>query len=176
MPRELKAEISRELERWRLTDRQIREIQKEQCQEEEEGASKQAEQAGQLKRLKGIGDRIAWALSVELFSWREFRNRKQVGGCLGLCGSPYNSGETEREQGISKAGNAWLRGLMIEAAWLWVRWQPDSDLTQWFHKRWVHDKRRIKAGIVAVARRLLIQLWHYVEHGVTPKGAILREA
>ena len=173
LPRELKAEIRRELKRWRLVQEQIREIESQQRQEQKEGKSVAATQATKMEGLKGIGDRTSWSLSTELFSWREFRNRKEVGACLGLCGTPYDSGESSREQGISRAGNARLRGLMIEAAWSWVRWQPESDLTKWFHRRWAGDPRRKKAGIVAVARRLLIQLWHYVEHGVVPKGAIL---
>ena len=176
LPMLARAEIERELARWRLVMGQIRQIETEQQEELQECRTKQAVQMRQLLRLRGIGKRTSAIVATELFGWRTFRNRREVGACVGLCGSPYNSGNSEREQGITKAGNARLRALMIEAAWSWVRWQPDSDLTEWFQRRFAGDARRKKAGIVAVARKLLIQLWHYLEHDVVPKNAIIREA
>lgn len=172
LPPRLKLEVGRELERLKLVKAQIEGIKKEQEEEVKAPKTKRARVAAKLQRLKGIGIRISTVTAAEVFSWRTFRNRKEVGAFPGLCGNPYNTGISVREQGIGKVGNRQLRALLIEAAWCWVRWQPDSDITQWYQRRWAHDPRRKKAGIVAVARRLLIQLWHYVEHDVMPKGAI----
>ena len=90
-------------------------------------------------------------------------------------GTPYNSGDSERDQGISKAGNRRVRTLMVELAWGWLRWQPQSKLARWFAERTgPSGKRHRRVMIVAVARRLLIDLWHFVEHGVVPEGAIVQ--
>ena len=116
----------------------------------------------------------AWMLVMEFYGWREFNNRRQVGGAAGLGGTPYNSGSTEHEQGISKAGNPLVRTRAIELAWLWVRLQPHSQLSQWFMKRFASGGSRMRRiGIVAVARKLLIGLWHLVEHGAVPRGAVM---
>ena len=97
-----------------------------------------------------------------------------MGGSVGLAGTPYNSGESDREQGISKAGNARVRATLVELAWMWIRYQPESNLTKWFEKRYASQSKRLRRiGIVAVARRLMIQLWHFLEHGVDPPGAII---
>ena len=97
-----------------------------------------------------------------------------MGGSVGLGGTPYDSGESFRELGISKAGNARVRSLLIELAWLWVRYQPESSITKWFEERYGGQGKRAKrVGIVGVARRLMIQLWHFVEHDVDPPGAII---
>jgi transposase len=112
-------------------------------------------------------------LSREVY-YRQFGNRRQVGSFLGLTPSPYNSGEEERCQGISRAGSGHVRAIMIETAWLWVRHQPKSTLTQWFVERTAgHSTRVRKIMIVAVARKLAIALWRYVEHGLVPQGATL---
>ena len=102
-------------------------------------------------------------------------NRRQVGSCFGLTGTPYDSGESQRDQGISKAGNRRARALAIELAWLWVRHQPDSDLTRWFSARVGELKGRIRRiNIVALARKLMVALWRYLTTGVVPAGAVLR--
>ena len=176
LPRHLKEEIKRELQRLALVKEQIKGIKQEQQAEMEAQETRAAQIAAKLSRLKGIGIRISTVTSAEMFSWRRFQNRKEVGAFPGLCGNPYNTGVSVREQGIGKSGHRQLRAMLIEAAWSWVRWQPDSDITQWYRRRWAHDPRRKKAGFVAVARRLLIQLWHFVEHDVVPKGAILEAA
>jgi transposase len=121
-----------------------------------------------------VGLNGAWLLVYELFAWRQFDNRKQVGGCVGLTPTPYQSGESRREQGISKAGNRRLRRLLVELAWCWLRWQPDSELARWYQRRFGdgHGRSR-KLGIVALARKLLIALWRYVQHGDFPAGARL---
>jgi transposase len=111
-------------------------------------------------------------LVYELFAWRQFGNRKQVGGCVGLTPTPYQSGASQREQGISKAGNRRLRRLLVELAWCWLRWQPDSELSRWYRRRFGGGNGRSrKVGVVALARKLLIALWKYLEHGEVPAGA-----
>ena len=111
---------------------------------------------------------------MEFFGWRKFKNRRQVAGCAGMDPTPYDSGESVREQGISKAGNKRVRWLMVELAWSWLRYQPDSRLSQWFQRRFAKGgKRQRRIGIVALARRLLVDLWRYVDAGVIPVGAVL---
>jgi len=126
----------------------------------------------QLVQLKGIAATSASVLLDEGLVWRGFRNRRQIGGLLGFTPTPYNSGASVREQGISGAGNARLQTITIELAWNWIRWQPDSALTQWYRAHFGPGKRARKIGIVAVARKLLIALWRYVTTGAMPTGAI----
>ena len=134
-------------------------------------------QVRQLLALRGIGEQSAWPLVTELFAWRALRNRRQVGGITGLTGTPYRSGTRAHEQGISKAGNAQIRAMAIELAWCWLRWQPESALTRWYQARWAHGGPRArKIGIVAIARRLMIALWRYLETGVVPDGARVKPA
>ena len=130
----------------------------------------------QLLQLKGIGEVSSWYLIMEWFSWRKFNNRREVGAAAGLVGCPFASGDMEKEQGISKAGNSRIRALMIELGWLWLRYQPDSELSKWFVKRFEHGKRLKKIGIVALARKLLIAIWRFIETGELPKGAELKAA
>jgi transposase len=112
---------------------------------------------------------------MEMFGWRRFRNRKEVGAFPGLTPTPYDSGGSQREQGISKAGRGRIRGLNIQIAWGWLRFQPQSKLARWFWERFGHGGKRMrKIGIVAVARKLLIDLWRYLEYGVIPEGVRLR--
>ena len=109
------------------------------------------------------------------FSWRHFRNGKEVGALAGLAPTPYQSGDSEHELGISRAGNRWVRGLAIEIAWGWLRHQPDSALTHWYNERFARGGPRArKVGIVALARKLLVALWRYVETGALPEGAVLK--
>lgn len=134
-----------------------------------------AEYRRRLERLKSVGPKSSRLLAAEVFGWRTFANTKQVGAMSGLTPTPSQSGDTRTEQGISKAGNRRVRRTMIELAWLWVRWQPDSALSQWFNRRFAHGGKRMRRiGIVALARKLLIALWRYVEHGVLPEGAVLK--
>jgi hypothetical protein len=110
-------------------------------------------------------------------SWRRFANRRELAGCLGLAPTPYASGDSQIEQGISKAGNKRARALLVELAWSWLRLQPDSALTQWFNRRFAGaGKRMRRVGIVALARRLAIALWRYLQHGEIPAGAVLKPA
>lgn len=132
-------------------------------------------QVHQLHRLRGIGFDTAWLTVMEFFSWRQFQNRRQVGGLAGLGGTPFQSGDVAHEQGISKAGNRWIRALAIQTAWGWLRFQPESALSRWYMTRFGHGSSRVrKIGIVALARKLLIAFWRYLETGVVPEGAMVR--
>jgi transposase len=129
----------------------------------------------QLNALRGIGIDSAWLYVMEFFAWRQFRNRRQVGGLAGLTGTPYQSGDLQHEQGISKAGNRWVRALAINTAWAWLRFQPKSQLARWYQKKFGKGNGRIrKIGIVALARKLLIAFWRYLDQGLLPEGAVLR--
>ena len=133
--------------------------------------------ARQLVRVRGIGETLAWVLATELFGWRAFRNRRQVGGFVGLTPTPFQSGGGPREQGITRNGSRELRALVIELAWLWLRYQPESTLSQWYRRTYGGGSpRRRRIGIVALARKLLIALWRYVDFGELPAGARLKDA
>jgi len=130
----------------------------------------------QLMMLKGIGINGAWLLVMEFFGWRAFTNRREVGGLAGFTPTPYQSGESAREQGISKSGNRHVRWMTTELAWSWLRYQPDSALSVWFRERFGSGGKRLRRiGIVAVARKLLIALWRFLETGGLPEGAVLKE-
>ncbi|MDP9201537.1 MAG: IS110 family transposase [Gemmatimonadota bacterium] len=132
-------------------------------------------QVRQLNQLRGIGIDSAWLYVMEFFAWRQFRNRRQVGGLAGLTDTHYQSGDLQHEQGISKAGNRWVRALAINTAWAWLRFQPKSALARWYEKKFGAGNSRVrKIGIVALARKLLIALWRYLETGIVPEGAVLR--
>jgi transposase len=168
----VRAEIERESERLLLVRKQMDTIEATQRQVVAAGTEPQV---ARLARLRGIGISSGWVLAKELFGWRHFRNRREVAGCLGLTPSPYDSGESEIEQGISKAGNRRVRTLMVELAWSWLRYQPQSELSKWFNRRFAGGGKRLRRiGIVALARRLAIALWRYLEHGLIPDGAQLK--
>jgi transposase len=131
---------------------------------------------GRLVQLKGIATTSATVLLGEGLVWRDFQNRRQIGGLLGFAPTKYDSGESTRDQGISRAGNPRLQSISIQLAWSWVRWQPLSGLTLWFHSHFGSRKRERRVGIVALARKLIIALWRYVTRGVVPAGAILKPA
>ena len=128
-----------------------------------------------LPTLRGIGPIGTWTLATEIFGWRQIKNARQLGGLVGLVPAPYQSGESTRDQGITRAGHKHVRRLMVQLAWGWVRYQPDTALTEWFQRKFGQGSRRLRRiGIVALARKLLIALWHYVEHGAIPDGAIVK--
>ncbi len=171
---ELKTELKRLHAQHVVFAEQLRELQRAYLAELS-ADTPVAECRRRLERLKSLGPKTSRLLAAEVFGWRRFDNTKQVGAMAGLTPTPSQSGDTQREQGISKAGNRRVRRTMIELAWLWLRWQPDSALSQWFNQRWAHGgKRQRRIGIVALARKLLIALWRYVEHGVIPEGAVLK--
>ena len=172
---DLKAELVREYARYRLVDEQIRGLEQEQKARAQAGMDETMLQVNGLMQLKGVGWQSSWLLVMEFFGWRAFQNQRQVGACAGLTPTPYSSGDSEREQGISKAGNRRVRTLMIELSWLWLRYQPGSALSRWFQRRFAGGGKRMRRiGIVALARKLLIALWRYVTDGVIPEGAVLK--
>lgn len=131
--------------------------------------------ARQLLAVRGIGEVSAWLYAAEFFAWRRFHNRREVGALAGLCSTGRRSGDVAREHGISKAGNPRVRALAIELAWSWLRRQPRSALTLWYRRWFAHGGPRVRRiGIVALARKLLIALWRYLETGLLPDGAILK--
>jgi transposase len=173
LPR-LRALIERECQRLQLCDQQMRMLARQQCQEVLHG--KQPKVA-QLATMRGIGIPSAWLLVKEIFGWRHLSNRRQVGACLGMVPTPYDSGNSHVEQGVSKSGNTRARSLTVELAWSWLRLQPQSALTRWFNARFAHGSSRVRRiGIVALARKLAIALWRFLEHGVIPEGATLKPA
>ncbi len=175
LPPDLKAEIVREHQRLCLVVKQFAELEAKSAAERRtaEAASAPAKVV-HLAKLKGLGAVSAQVLVNEVF-YRSFDNRRQVGSYLGLTGTPFDSGASRREQGISKAGNSRARATAIELAWLWLRHQPDSELSRWFRQRVGDVKGRLRRiTIVALARKLMVALWRYVETGVVPTGAVLR--
>jgi len=174
LPQQVKKEILREYERYGLIQNQLKDLESEKKEILASG-SREAKKVFGLQNLKGIGPVSSWVLVYEYFGWRDFKNVKQVGGASGLTPTPYDSGGSEKEQGISKAGNRRVRSVMIEVAWYWVRYQPQSSLSRWFMERFgLGGKRMRKIGIVALARKLLVALWKYLEKGLVPEGAILK--
>jgi transposase len=133
------------------------------------------DQVRQLFTLRGIGVNSAWLYVMEFFAWRDFQTPKQVDALAGLTPTPSQSGQSRRELGIAKAGNRHMRGMAIEIAWAWRRFQPTSALSQWYELRFGHGSARLrKIGIVALARKLLIALWRFLKTGVLPEGAVLK--
>lgn len=174
LPDKVKNEIVREYQRYRLIGDQLKALEAEK-QEILESVSDQAGKTKALQNLKGVGPVSSWVLVFEYFGWRKFKNVKQVGAASGLAPTPYDSGGSEREQGISKSGNRRVRGVMIELSWYWLRYQPKSSLSRWFMERFGSGGKRMRRiGIVALARKLLIALWKYLEQGIVPEGAILK--
>ena len=172
VPPELRAELERESTRLALVKQQIKALEAARRQSLEDGKQPMV---AQLAKLRAIGTKGAWVLVKELFGWRHFANRRELAGCLGLAPTPYDSGASQVEQGISKAGNKRARALLVELAWGWLRLQPESALTQWFYRRFAAAGTRMRrVGIVALARRLAIALWRYLQHGEIPAGAVLK--
>jgi len=177
LPTHARAKIVRMLDRLELLLLQITELEKSRdAVLEDENPDKAASMIQQLAKLRGVGVQSATVLVREGFV-REFANGKALGSYAGLTSTPYSSGGTEREQGIGKAGNVRLRSLMVELAWLWQRYQPDSAQVSWFHERVSGTGRRMrKVMVVALARKLLIALWRFATQGVVPEGAVMKPA
>lgn len=188
LPERLKAEIRRQLQRLALVLEMVAALEAErdavlkapvgQASGPEGEAPQPASQASRkirdLARLKGIGPEIATVLHNEVL-YRQFANRRDIAAYVGLTPSLFASGSLRHDQGISKAGNPRARATMVELAWLWLRYQPDSALSRWFRERVGTIKGRIRRiAIVALARKLLIALWRYVETGLTPTGAAFK--
>jgi len=177
LPAGLRARIEREWERVELLNRQIQALEAERREAIRVGRDRAMAQVRQLVSLAGIGSNSAWLYVMEFFGWRRFRNRKQVGSLAGLTPTPHQSGDEQREQGIGRDGNRYVRGMAIEIAWGWLRYQPRSALTRWYQRRFGRGSSRLRRiGIVALARKLLIALWRFLETGVLPDGAMLAPA
>lgn len=172
VPPGLRQRTLREFQRWELVERQIDALEAERLDQIRHAETPEMKQVRQLLRLKGMGQNGAWLLVREVFGWRQIRNRRELASLAGLTPTPYASGGIQREQGISKAGNRRVRWMMVELAWGWLRYQPNSELSRWFHRRFgAGNSRQRKAGIVALARKLLVALWKYLERGELPAGA-----
>jgi len=184
LPAGILSEILRELDRLDFLQAQLKQLGEEHrmrvmAAKKQPTPKAHVAKIDRLMELRGVGIVSATVLVNEMFGWRTFRNRRQVGSYAGLTGTPYDSGGTEHEQGISKAGNPRVRTTMTELAWGWLQWQSSSKLSKDFHAYAGNGsaktkKRFRKVGIVALARKLLIALWHYVEHGILPEGAMRR--
>jgi transposase len=178
LPPALTARLEREWTRLRVTPRDVLALRAERrplLASPDAATGPLLQKVQQLLALRGIGEVSAWLYTTEFFGWRGFRNRRQVAGLAGLTPTTRSSGDLEREQGISKAGNVLIRSLAIELAWSWVRRQPTSALSRWYRARFAAGgSRQRRIGIVAVARKLLIALWRYLETGVLPEGAVLK--
>ena len=130
-----------------------------------------------VRRLAGLHaiGRHGATILVREFGWRDFRNRREVGALAGLTPTPFQSGKSFRERGISRAGNRHVRGIIVELAWSWLRRQPGSELSCWYRRRFAAGSSRLRRiGIVALARKLLIALWRYWAEGTMPQGAVLK--
>jgi len=177
LPLRLKAELRRELQRLELALQMIKAVERERdaiASGNAVSTHTNTRMIQDLVKIRSIGAETAAVLVGEVF-YRRFHNRRQLGSYAGLTPSPFNSGSTNRDQGISKAGNPKARTTMIELAWAWLRYQPKSPLSTWFNERVGSAKGRIRRiTIVAVARKLLIDLWRYLETGVVPTGALVR--
>jgi transposase len=177
VPPRIKAELEREHARLMLVRQQLDALAQAAAEAElTPAAAEMAQRSDLLLRLKSLGPVFATTLTNEAF-YKDFRNRREVASYFGLTPSPWQSGATDREQGISKAGNRRAREKTIELAWLWLRHQPDSALTQWFRQRTLNASKRIKRiAIVALARKLIVALWRFLTTGLVPAGAVLKAA
>jgi transposase len=175
LPAGLYARLQREYALLGFVEEQIKELEAERRKVLRTAQTDSVAKIRQLMQLRGIGENSAWLYVMEFFGWRHFHNRREVGGLAGLSPTPYQSGDETREQGISKAGSSPIRLMAIEIAWSWIRLQPKSALTLWYQKRFGEGSKRLrKIGIVALARKLLVALWRYLETGEIPAGAQLK--
>lgn len=176
LPEQLVSRIEREYRRWELVVAQIVHLEKKRREIIRKSEDEKVEMVRNLKRLRAIAYNSSWTFVMEFFGWRNFNNRKEVGSLAGLTPTPFGSGSMDREQGIDKAGNPRIRTMAIEIAWCWLRYQPQSELSLWFHRKCGNGtKRARRIAIVGLARRLLVALWRYCDQGVIPAGAVLRD-
>lgn len=175
LPKGLRSRLEREYACLQFVDRQIKELEAERTEAIRTSDDPSVEKVRGLMRLRGIGENSAWLFVMEFFGWRDFHNRREVGALAGLTPTPYQSGDESQEQGISKAGNRPIRAMAVEIAWGWLRHQPQSELSRWYQRRFGHGSKRLrKIGIVALARKLLVAFWRYLEFGEIPAGAQLK--
>lgn len=175
LPGELQERIRREYARLGAVEQDLFVLRKQQKTRLKKERTAAMDKIRLLQQLCGIAIKSSWVFVMELFGWRQFQNRREVASALGLTPMPYQSGESARDQGISRAGNRRVRAMAIEIAWGWLRYQPQSRLSQWYQQRFGGGGPRTRRiGIVAMARRLMIDLWRYVDLGILPPGARMK--
>ncbi|HEY7550549.1 MAG TPA: IS110 family transposase [Hyphomicrobiaceae bacterium] len=171
----LTCELIQEGERLALVERQLAGLKAERERMVASSPSRIADYTRRLRELGAVAQESSFVFSAELFGWRTFANRRELAGAVGITGTPFQSGEVDHEQGISKAGNRRMRTMLVEIAWCWLRFQRRSALSLWWQRRFgAGNKRTRRIGLVALARKLLVALWRYLEHGVVPEGATLK--
>jgi transposase len=171
----LTRELIQEGERLALVERQLVELKAAREALVASSESRIARATRQLRRLGAIAKESSFVFSSEVLGWRTFANRRELAGSVGIVGTPFQSGEVDREQGISKAGNRRMRTMLVEIAWCWLKFQPQSALSLWWQRRFGQgNKRTRRIGLVALARKLLVALWRYLEEGIVPEGATLK--
>ena len=175
LPAELRERIRREYARLRAAEEDLLALRKQQKLRLKNEPTVAMEKIRLMQQLCGIAMKSSWVFVMELFGWRDFQNRREVAGALGLTPMPYQSGDSAQDQGISRAGNRRVRAMAIEIAWSWLRYQPHSRLSRWYQHRFGSAGGRMRRiGIVALARRLMVDLWRYVEFGIVPEGARMK--
>ncbi len=175
LPKELAERLKRECGRVAAVDAQIRVLEKKRKHALKHGGGCAFKLIRKLMKLRGIGVESAWIYVMELFAWRQLKNVREVGAISGLTPAPYQSGEMNHELGITKAGNRHVRAIAVEIAWGWLQHQPQSELSQWYQRKFGHGGSALRRkGIVALARKLLVALWKYAEHDELPAGAALK--
>jgi transposase len=176
LPEQLVCRVEREHQRLEVVQEQIAQLEKQRREMLKNPRDEKLAMVRKLMLLRAIAYNSSWLFVMEFFGWRQFKNRRQVGSLAGLTPTPFGSGSIDREQGIDKAGNPRIRAMAIEIAWCWLRFQPQSELSKWFQRRFGNGgKRARRIGIVALARRLLVALWRYLDQGIVPEGAILHK-
>ena len=175
VPLHMLAELEREHARLMLVREQLAALKRPSEKGKlTEAVAEMERRRDQLFDLKSLGPAFSSKLVNEVF-YKDFKNRREVGGYFGLGGSPWQSGDTRREQGISKSGNRRARHAAIELAWLWLLHQPESALSRWYRERTLNASKRVRRiMIVALARKLMVALWRYLTTGVVPHGAICK--
>lgn len=174
LPAELHQRLLREHVRWQLVKRQLLDLDNLRDRRIRRDETPHIELVRRLMELRAIGTASAWLFVREFFAWRQIRNRRELAALAGLTPTPYQSGDTQHEQGISKAGNRRMRMMLVEIAWCWLRYQPQSELALWYQRRFGEgNSRQRKIGIVALARKLLVAIWKYLAQGEIPAGAEL---
>jgi transposase len=174
LPEGLRQRLELEIERHALVHRQVLTCDARIKRTMRESSETAVLDLRRLARLRAIG-RNGAATLIREFGWRDFRNRRDVGALAGLTPTPFQSGKSFREGGISRAGTRHVRGIIVDLAWSWLRWQPGSELSCWYRRRFAAGSSRLRRiGIVALARKLLIALWRYWAEGRLPQGAVLK--
>jgi transposase len=175
VPRGASQRLARDWALLQAVEQQLAEVDRERAALRVDPTTRTGQAVARLHRLRAVGPTGAWVLATEIFGWREIRNGRQLGALVGLVPAVYQSGEASRDRGITRAGNQHVRRLMVQVAWGWLRWQPTSALSQWYARRFATGGARLRRiGIVALARKLLVAFWRYVDHGVVPEGAVLK--